>query len=82
MYPMPSSIPQDMQDALTTFTSVAHKITKQFDWRGTRDRALNRIVVGPAADFNKASKFAKDCMHEFHVEDVEVIQSQVPYRAL
>lgn len=54
---------------------------REFDWRRLGAGALKRIVVGPAADQAKASRFATDCLSAFHVGDVEIAASRIPYRA-
>ena len=54
---------------------------REFDWRSVAANALKRIVVGPAADYETASEFAKDCVGLFHPCKVEVIRSEIPYRA-
>ena len=43
-----------------------------------RGRALNEIVVVPAADNLKASQFARDCLGLFHLETVGTIRSEIP----
>lgn len=54
----------------------------EFDWRSLRPGALKRIVVGPAADQYKATRFVNDCLKAFHTGDVEVTRSEIPYRAV
>ena len=53
---------------------------REFDWRSVAVGALKRIVVGPAADYETASRFVKDCAGLFHTGEVEVIRSEIPYR--
>jgi hypothetical protein len=56
---------------------------REFAWR--EPGMLKRIVVGPAADRNKASRFAKDCLvafHTGHANAVEISHSDIPYRAV
>jgi hypothetical protein len=55
---------------------------REFDWRGGAPLALTGIVVGPAADEDKAPQFARDCLHLFHDDAVDVTKSAIPYRAL
>ena len=55
---------------------------REFDWRRLRAGALKQIIVGPAADRSKAIQFATDCLSEFHVGDVEITCSDIPYRAV
>ena len=55
---------------------------REFNWRGSAAEALTTIVVGPAADGQKASLFAKDCLNSFHHKAVQIVRSEIPYRAL
>ena len=52
----------------------------EFDWKGNNSDALKRIVVGPAADSEKATRFAKDCLRMFYSGAVSVDGSKIPYR--
>jgi len=54
---------------------------QEFDWRDSAGGALKQIVIGPAADEKKALRFASDCLRSFHPGDVEIVRSQIPYRA-
>ena len=54
---------------------------REFDWRSIAPDALKKIVVGPAADYGATSQFAKDCLGLFHLNNVEVARSEIPYRA-
>lgn len=53
---------------------------REFDWRASAPDALNRIVVGPAADKDKAVQFVQGCLHA-HRRDVKITMSKIPYRA-
>jgi hypothetical protein len=53
-----------------------------FDWRRVSGNALKEIVVGPAADREKAGGFAKECLGLFHSGSVPVTFSAIPYRAV
>lgn len=55
---------------------------KEFDWRSAAPTALKRIIIGPAADAEKAQQFARDCLHLFHPEAAPVTCSGTPYRAV
>jgi hypothetical protein len=55
---------------------------KEFAWRGVAAGALKEIVVGPAADKQKARQFAEDCLHLFPPEIVPITYSTIPYRAV
>jgi hypothetical protein len=52
----------------------------EFDWKGNNSDGLKRIVVGPAADSEKATRFAKDCLRMFYSGSVSVDRSKIPYR--
>jgi len=62
----------------------SHQMVKyrEFDWRSRQPRALREIVVGPAADRDKALQFARDCLASFGYKHVTVRQSQIPYRVI
>lgn len=53
----------------------------EFEWRSAAAGALKRIVVGPAADREKAVLFARDCLRFCHTETVPITCSSIPYRA-
>ena len=55
---------------------------REFAWRGLQPGILKHIVVGPAADQHKATRFANDCLKAFHKEDVEIRSSGIPFRAV
>ena len=54
---------------------------REFDWRQVAPGALKQIVIGPAADRQKAHQFAGDCLRSFHSGNVKIGQSGIPYRA-
>jgi hypothetical protein len=54
---------------------------REFNWRQLAPQALKRIVIGPAADRQKAHQFAGDCLRFFHSGNVKIDQSGIPYRA-
>ena len=55
---------------------------REFDWKNVAAGSLKTIIVGPAADKAKATRFAKDCLKAFHPgEPVEVVSSKIPYRS-
>jgi hypothetical protein len=55
---------------------------REFDWRRTAAGSLKRVVVGPATDGRKGERFATDCLAAFHTGKVEVVGSDIPYRAV
>jgi hypothetical protein len=54
---------------------------REFDWNNGRQGVLKRIIIGPAADQEKAKHFALECLRRFHVHEVEIAYSKIPYRA-
>lgn len=55
---------------------------REFNWNNSAPSAIKEIIIGPAADQNKAIHFANECLKVFHRENVDVRNSNVPYRAL
>lgn len=55
---------------------------REFNWRKAVPEALNQIVIGPAADHQKASRFAKDCLDLLHSGTVKITHSEIPHRAV
>ena len=54
---------------------------REFDWRNGDADVLRKIIVGPAADYEKARTYAKRCLDDFGFKNVEIIRSDIPYRA-
>jgi hypothetical protein len=54
---------------------------KEFDWKSGATGALKQIVVGPAADREKARHFAEDCLRLFYTGTATITHSDIPYRA-
>lgn len=54
----------------------------EFDWKSAGEGVLEKIVIGPAADFEKSKRFAEACLREsgIDVASVEITQSNIPYR--
>jgi len=57
---------------------------REFDWRSLAAKALKKVFIGPSADKPKALQFARDCLQKagFDDNDIELIKSEIPYRAL
>jgi hypothetical protein len=55
---------------------------REFDWKKFAPAALKKIIVGPAADDEKATGFAEDCLKEFQIEQVDLAHSEIPYKAV
>lgn len=58
-----------------------HVKYRKYDWRSAAPVALTRVVVGPAADKERAIQFARDCSASAHVGQVDVVVSKIPYRS-
>lgn len=54
---------------------------REFNWRKVAADSLKQIVVGPAADYEKASQFARDCLRLFQAGTIDITRSEIPYRA-
>jgi hypothetical protein len=72
-------LPPNMKVRTRPYSLIRYK---EFDWRSVAAGALNEIVVGPAAHHEKASRFARDCLHLFHGKTVPITYSSIPYRAI
>ena len=72
-------LPPDVKLRARHYTLVRYK---EFDWRKVGGNALREIVVGPAADREKSSQFARDCLRSFHAGNVTITGSSIPYRAV
>ena len=68
--------PNDMKSRTRPYSLVKYI---EFNWRNAQN-SLKNIVVGPAADFIRASRFAKDCLATFHSGKVDIDRSKIPYR--
>lgn len=55
---------------------------REFDWKSAPARALQQIVVGPAADYTKARQFAEDCLHLCRSKSATITHSKIPYRVV
>jgi DUF2971 family protein len=64
------------------YRAQPYSLTKyrEFDWRKVAAESLKKVVVGPAADPDKAFQFAADCLRHFHSGSVDICPSHVPYR--
>lgn len=74
-----ADIPPEVKRRYRSYELVKYR---EFDWKRLQARALKRIVVGPAADRTKATRFATDCMATCHLGGVEIAYSEIPYRAV
>ena len=55
---------------------------RELDWRRLAPDSLRKVVVGPGADHEKADQSAGDCLRSFHNQEIEIVRSEIPYRAL
>jgi hypothetical protein len=78
--------PVDMPTPDVKYRGRAHSSIpvryREFDWRNVAAQSLRKIVLGPAADPDKARQFASDCLSAFHTGTVEICPSKIPYRAV
>jgi Protein of unknown function (DUF2971) len=65
--------PPEVKERLRGATTIRYR---ELDWKRLCPGALTKIVVGPAADLQKAH----DCLAEFSVRGVSVKPSTIPYR--
>ncbi len=54
---------------------------REFNWRSAAAGALKEIVIGPAADRDKAFQFATGCLRSSHGKLFQPIHSKIPYKA-
>ena len=74
-----NATPPDVRRRYRAYEFVKYR---EFDWRRLNAGALKQIVVGPAADPRKATRFAEDCLAAFNAGKVNVTLSEIPYRAV
>jgi len=55
---------------------------REFNWKRVAAQALNKIVVGPSADPQRGLQFAQNCVRIFCSSPVDIVVSDIPYRAL
>jgi hypothetical protein len=53
---------------------------REFDWKAAAPTALRKIVVGPAADFDRGSQFATECLRKGNLVGIDIGRSTIPYR--
>lgn len=53
----------------------------EFDWRAAGEDVFRKIVIGPAADYEKAPAYAQRCLDDFGFKNVEIVRSDIPYRS-
>jgi hypothetical protein len=71
-------VPPSMKLWARSYSLITYR---EFDWKSAAAGALKQIVIGPAADPEKASHFATECVRLGSAETVAIIRSQIPYRA-
>jgi len=71
--------PPDVKLRVRCYSLIKYR---EFDWKSTAAGALKRIVAGPATDHERASQFARDCLRMFPAGPVEIVRSEIPYRAV
>lgn len=71
--------PPEVRRRYRTYELVKYR---EFDWKRLHAGALKQIIVGPAADCRKATRFATDCLAAFDMKNIEISCSEIPYRSL
>jgi hypothetical protein len=54
---------------------------REFDWKISNSDVIKEIIIGPAADQNKATHFVNECLRMSGNANVNLRYSSVPYRA-
>jgi len=54
----------------------------EFPWEGAPPPIIHKITIGPAANYEKAKEFVKQCALEANlpIEDDQILRSTIPYR--
>jgi len=54
----------------------------EFTWAGSTAPIIRKITIGPAANYEKAKEFVKQCALEakLPIEDDQILRSAIPYR--
>jgi hypothetical protein len=52
---------------------------REFNWRDSAPDSLRGVVMGPTADFDKASEFVWECMRNANIDRYEIKRSKIPY---
>ena len=71
--------PPDVKRRYRSYEAVKFR---EFQWKRLHLGSLKKIVIGPAADREKATLFAADCLKVCDLGGVEVVCSEIPYRAI
>jgi hypothetical protein len=75
MFSRQSPVP-DLKNRFRPYSLVKYR---EFDWRMIAPKAPKQMVIGPAAS-EKATLFTRECLSSFDFKDVEIVQSEIPYR--
>ena len=56
----------------------------EYPWKNVAADSLKEIVLGPASDEEKSSKFVRDCLRAYGLESISpsIIRSALPYRSM
>ncbi len=75
-----SFLPDDIKHRFRSHEMVRYR---EFDWKQTSSgSALRKIIIGPAANRDRARQFVSDCLAAFNITGVEIEHSGIPYRAM
>jgi hypothetical protein len=74
-----ADVSADVKYRLRNNESVKYR---EFNWMSAGAEVLKKIVIGPAADFEKSKQFAEECLREAGIDiaRVEITQSKIPYK--
>ena len=53
---------------------------REIEWKKHHANTLKRIIVGPAADYDKSYRFVRNCVEQYYPGTVEICHSTIPYR--
>jgi hypothetical protein len=74
----PGSQPLVTKLRTRSYSSIRYQ---EFDWKSAGRDVLKKIVIGPAADVERATEFAKDSLLLTDQQAVAIACSSIPYRA-
>ena len=74
--------PQGMDPPGVKIRMRSHELIRyrEFEWKKQQAAGLKRIIVGPAADYDKSAQFVQNCLERYHPGTVKICRSTIPYR--
>jgi hypothetical protein len=73
----PGNQPLETKLRTRSYSSIRYQ---EFDWKSAGRDVLKKIVIGPAADVERATTFAGDSLLLTDQQAVAIIRSDIPYR--